>query len=161
MSSAKGDGGGADTWCTPSIVLECVRAVGSIGLDPCTNADNPTAARSIYTPEIDGLAQPWDLDGNGGLVYVNPPYSNVGEWALKAANASAAVPVIMLVAARTDTKWWRQLWGVADAVAFWNGRLKFVGAPTSAPFPSALFGLNVSQRRFRHAFEPVATVVLP
>lgn len=41
MSSAK------DDWQTPAEVLELVRKVGPIVLDPCTTVDNPTGAALI------------------------------------------------------------------------------------------------------------------
>lgn len=162
LSSAR-TGAGKDDWCTPAVVLDRVRKVDPIGLDPCTSRDNPTGASTYYTGDPwDGLAESWNLGDNPyGLVYVNPPYSTCAAWVDKAIAESAFVSVILLVAARPDTKWWRRAWDAADAVAFWRGRLRFVGAPSCAPFPSALFALNLSQRRFKAAFGDVAEVVTP
>lgn len=66
--------GGNDNWCTPEVVLERVRRIAPIGLDPCTTVDNPVGAWRYYTPFEDGLASPWD---GFGLVFVNPPYSQM------------------------------------------------------------------------------------
>ena len=44
----------------------------------------------------------------------------------------------MLIPARTDTVWWHTALSVCSCVCFIKGRLRFQGAPSSAPFPSAL-----------------------
>jgi phage N-6-adenine-methyltransferase len=133
LSSAKMD------WQTPDNVLELVREFGRgvISLDPCTVADNPTGALRYYTPDSDGLSQPWD---GPGLVFCNPPYGReLGPWAWKMrTEATKGAEIIGLVPARTDTRWWHDYVASADAVLFWRGRLKFKGASASAPFPSAL-----------------------
>ena len=46
--------------------------------------------------------------------------------------------MVCLVPARTDTKWFAIIWEYARLIIFLQGRLKFVGAESSAPFPSAL-----------------------
>lgn len=161
MSSAR-TGAGTDVWGTPPNVIERVERVGFIALDPCCDTENSTSKVWCFTEEDDGLAQGWGEHISAGLVYVNFPYSKAAAWAVKCAEeAGKGVPIIVLCAARPDTRWWKVLWDTADAVAFWRGRLRFVGAPASAPFPSALFGMNVSQRRFKAAFDGVATTVLP
>lgn len=136
MSSAKT--GGSDAWQTPDNVLQLVRQVGPIVLDPCTTKLNPTGAQYIVTVVDDGLLGNWDL---GGLVYVNPPYSAVRAWmACCREEAHVGAEIIALVPARTDTRWFQDNCAppLSSAVCFWRGRLKFVGAPQSAPFPSAL-----------------------
>jgi hypothetical protein len=165
MSSAR-TGKGKDDWCTPAVVLDRVRLMGRIALDPCTSVVNPTDADDIFTGIGGASAYSCGLENDwhphNGLVYCNPPYSKMTAWALKmVAEAKKGTPIITLVAARPDTKWWRSMWSVADAVALWRGRLKFVGAPSCAPFPSAVFGINVSQRRMRAVFGDVAEVVVP
>jgi hypothetical protein len=47
--------------------------------------------------------------------------------------------VVMLLPARTDTRWWHDyVIPYASEIRFIRGRLKFGGAKNSAPFPSAL-----------------------
>jgi len=60
MSSAR-TGRGTDGWCTPPEVLERVRRVGPIALDPCTDASNPTGALKYITHDSygGGLAREW------------------------------------------------------------------------------------------------------
>lgn len=58
----------------------------------------------------------------------------------KKASESAAVgaTVVMLLPARTDTKWFHEyICGKAE-IRFIEGRLKFGGAENSAPFPSMI-----------------------
>lgn len=141
MSSAKT--GGRDDWQTPDVVLERVRRLGPIGLDPASTIYNPTGAARTFTKEEDGLTRHW---AGHGLVYVNPPYSEMKVWADKIAREAASVQLVALVAARSDTRWWRRMLESYPIVAFWRGRLKFKGAPSPAPFPSALFFYNIHSR---------------
>lgn len=158
MSSAR-TATGTDTWFTPHEILDRVRRVGPIVLDPCTTADNPVGAMFYFTESVDGLSIPW---GKGGLVWVNWPYSRSATWAEKVAmEAAKGVQIIVLCAARTDTRWWARVWHAADVVAFWRGRVKFSGAASGAPFPSALLGFNVGLRRFKEAFADACLVVTP
>ncbi len=144
------------TWMTPESFLELVRAVGPIGLDPCTSADNPTSAQTYMYPEHgDGLELNWVAVGvyAAGLVFCNPPYGRaLGAWAAKCAEeARLGAEIILLVPARPDTAWFDRLWG-ADALLLWRGRIKFKGATAGAPFPSAVAYWGPRGRRFREAF---------
>lgn len=156
MTSARTNTG-RDDWQTPECVLERVRRVGPIDIDPCTSADNPAGAARYYTPSHDGLAQSWYAPG--GIAYVNPPYSRCLDWIAKcAAEAERGCQIIALVPARTDTRWWQHCW-TADAICFWRGRLKFVGAPASAPFPSAIVYWGREPEKFEAAFGDAGKVV--
>ena len=77
-------------------------------------------------------------------VFCNPPYGRniTGKWVKKAhdtlKSARNRTVVVMLIPARTDTKWFHEY--IYDKpnveIRFLKGRLKFVGAEHSAPFPS-------------------------
>lgn len=151
----------SDDWQTPPAVLERVRRVRPIGLDPCGSPDNPTGAQiNLYPPRDDGLTVPWHPPAFT-LVYVNPPYSTVAAWASKVVREAAADnEIISLVAARPDSRWFfSMVWETATAVCFWKGRLRFVGAPASAPFPSAVVYHGPRSRVFESAFREVGRVV--
>lgn len=124
-------------WETPDDLLDLIRQLGPIALDPATTSANPTRADKIFTPVEDGLAQPWT---SNGLVYCNPPYGReLPKWVTKAAMEGAkGTEIILLVPARTDTKWFQVWASTSDVVCLWKGRLTFKGAPHPAPFPSAL-----------------------
>jgi phage N-6-adenine-methyltransferase len=76
-------------------------------LDPCTTKNNPLGTPNFYTKENDGLKQSWAP----GPVYVNPPYGrDVSKWVEKACwEAKDGSTVVMLLPARTDTKWFQNL----------------------------------------------------
>lgn len=128
-------------WNTPPEVLQLLHQgwPDGVDLDPCSNANSIVEARRAFTIEDDGLAQPWQVPACG-LVYVNPPYGRpLAAWAQKIqAERSHLKAIVTLVPARTDTAWWRTLVTGASHVIFLAGRLRFLGARASAPFPSAL-----------------------
>jgi phage N-6-adenine-methyltransferase len=165
MSSAR-TGAGRDDWQTPPEVLDCVRRIAPIDLDPCTAPGNPTGASRFFTAQDDALSiEDWNP---GGLVYVNWPYSQARAWAKAVRDQELLTthPILCLVPARTDTRWWRMMLGPASAVAFWRGRIGFVGAPVTAsgkrqgaPFPSAMIAFNLAPRRLELAFRGVADVM--
>lgn len=122
-----------ETWETPADLFAQLDAEFRFELDVCASAANAKCER-YFTEAIDGLAQHWQ-----GVCWMNPPYGDViGEWVAKAHEAGdAGATVVCLVPARTDTAWW---WDHARhaEVRFLRGRLRFVGADSSAPFPSAV-----------------------
>jgi phage N-6-adenine-methyltransferase len=163
--------GGKDTWRTPPAVLDLVRKVGcgNIGLDPCTDAANPTDALDFVCPPADGLSVPWL---GHGLVFVNPPYSSATRWIAKCADEMSHAPpnpdedqIIALVPARVDTRWWHASAVTACAVCFWKGRIKFLRPDgekaQSATFPSAVLYWGLSPVRFKFHFQSFGWVVTP
>lgn len=141
-------------WQTPDHVLDVVRQVGPIYLDPCSVESNPTGAERVFTPATDGLRNTWggSLDYQA-LVYVNPPYGReVKDWADKAiAEAARGIPIVMLTASRPGAAWCQRVMASADVLCFWRGRIRFRGAPASAPFDS-LFSAWNCRGRFVDAF---------
>jgi hypothetical protein len=133
-------------WCTPEALLVRIRQFAPIGLDPCSNECSIVGATTEWTLRENGLARPW---AGHGLVFVNPPYSRetVTAWVAKCASEGAGTDIIGLLPARTDTRWWQRYCAPRKALAggpgsaavcFLRGRLRFLGAPQSATFPSAL-----------------------
>lgn len=155
------------TWQTPDVVLELVRKVGPIGLDPCTTKKNPTGARRFFTPREDGLATSWEESGlkvpydapADELAYVNPPYGRgLPEWTGKVIAEGYAMrlsrkALVYLVPARTDTAWWRSASDNANARCLWRGRIRFKGADAGAPFPSAFFYWGPRPHHFCDVFQ--------
>ena len=121
-----------DLWETPQTFFDELNQEFGFTLDACAVPDNAKCER-YYTPEQDGLSQPWD-----GVVWCNPPYGrDVGEWVQRGLMASKdGATVVMLLPARTDTKWFHDyIYGKAE-IRFVRGRLKFGGAiaPRSHPW---------------------------
>ena len=122
-----------DLWGTPQDLFDELDAEFHFDLDVCAMPENAKCER-YYTPEQDGLAQEWT-----GTCWCNPPYGRqIGKWVKKASECGGTV--VMLVPARTDTKWFHDyIYGKAE-IRFLRGRLHFVSAGgavmDSAPFPS-------------------------
>jgi hypothetical protein len=152
---------------TPESVLAVVREFDDIVLDPCTTSDNPTKAAVFLTRQRSGLAECWSGviadSGGAGVTFWNPPYSRgqVLRWAEKAVTEweRNSVESIGLVIADTSTRATQWLLARANAGAFWNKRIRFVGAD-GAKFANALFYLGERQGRFRRVFEQHATVLV-
>jgi len=142
-------------WNTPEEVLELVRKVAPIGLDPCSNVTSKVKASAAWLSG--GLEVDW---GGFGLVYVNPPYGReLKQWAFKIiAEQNKGTEIIALVPSRTDTQWFQMLFEQCDRVCFWKGRITFVGAPAPAPFPSAVFYFGHRPKDFEIAFEDTGIV---
>lgn len=136
---------------TPPYVLAPVReALGGIGLDPCTEHDNPTGADVFYTVVDDGLTAPWCGLDWFPTVYVNPPYSRAKEpWVRRCIDqGDGGQKVALLIPAHTDTRIFHEAMQTASAVCFIKGRVKFGvlrnnRRQEAASHPSALIGWNV------------------
>jgi site-specific DNA-methyltransferase (adenine-specific) len=153
-----------EDWCTPAGLLDLVRDVAPIALDPCSNPHSIVGAKVEWRLDRDGdsLVKPWA--DHGGMVYVNPPYGRkTGLWVQKcAAVAAAGGNVIALLPARTDTRWFHA-WcvpRVSDAVVFLRGRLTFLGAPGPAPFPSMIVHWGNRKTMVQRAFAGAGKVWL-
>jgi site-specific DNA-methyltransferase (adenine-specific) len=123
-----------DEWATPQDLFDRLDACFHFTLDPCATDENHKAPK-YYTREQDGLKQDW----GGEIIWCNPPYGRtIGEWIKRCAEHQGIA--VMLIPARTDTRWWHQyIDGNPNAsVHFIKGRLKFGGAKNPAPFPSAI-----------------------
>ena len=100
---------------------------------------------NFYTEAEDGLSKSWQ----GHASFVNPPYGRgIERWIAKAYKESREenTKVVMLIPARTDTKYWHNYVMKADEVYFVKGRLKFGDSENSAPFPSAVVVFEGSNR---------------
>lgn len=124
----------SDLWETPKELFDELNAEFHFDLDACALPENAKCPR-YYSPDQDGLLQPWD-----GAAWCNPPYGrDVGRWVQKAArSALSGATVVMLLPARTDTRWFHKWIYRKAEIRFLRGRLKFGGAKNSAPFPSMI-----------------------
>ncbi len=122
-------------WETPAEFFAKQNARWHFTLDVCASPWN-TKCERFFTELDDGLLQRWT-----GRCWMNPPYGReIVKWVQKAA-VESRVPgtvVVALLPARTDTRWWGDWVAPYARVTFIRGRLKFVGATSGAPFPSAL-----------------------
>ena len=141
FSSAKQD------WETPPEVFDPLNEEFDFTLDVCATHKN-RKCHNYFGKSIDGLFCGW-----GGKCWMNPPYGReISKWVLKAWQETQLLErtetelVCCLLPARTDTRWWHEyIWDEKKhrprygvEVRFLKGRIKFVGAPHPAPFPSCI-----------------------
>lgn len=128
-SSVRGD------WETPHDLFAQFDAEFHFTLDVCATRTNAKCVEFI-PPEWNGLEQNWGRH----VCWMNPPYGReIGAWMQKALISSIyGATVVCLVPSRTDTRWWHNYAMKADERRFLKGRVRFVGAKSSAPFPSAI-----------------------
>lgn len=121
-----------DKWETPQDFFDKLDDEFHFTLDVCALPENKKCS-NYYTPEQDGLAMPWT-----GVCWCNPPYGRqIGQWVRRALFASVSgATVVMLLPARTDTRWFHEYIYGKGEIRFIRGRLKFGGADNAAPFPS-------------------------
>lgn len=113
----------SDEWRTPSDLYKALDAEFKFQFDPCPMDENRN-----------GLLVEWKSPA-----YVNPPYSDVLAWIEKAyLEFKAGKTIVMLLPARTCTKWFHEYALKATELRFIRGRLKFGDAKHPAPFPSVL-----------------------
>jgi hypothetical protein len=68
-------------------------------------------AKKYYTQAEDGLIQPWS-----GLVWCNPPYSNIAPWIDRLNNHRNGIALLP----HTKGSWRREIWNKADGIVEWN-----------------------------------------
>ena len=121
-------------WYTPQETFDSLDKEFGFTLDPCCTHENAKCALH-FTKDDDGLNQDWGTE----IVFMNPPYGRtIKEWMCKAYESSLnGATVVCLVPARTDTAWWHD-YAMKGEYRLLRGRLKFGGALTNAPFPSAV-----------------------
>ena len=125
-----------DEWYTPIDFYNELNKEFNFNLDPCATADNHKCAK-YFTKADNGLVQSW----GGYKVFCNPPYGRtIGTWVEKAYNEAQKKDtlVVMLLPARTDTKWFHSFIYHNAEIRFIKGRLKFGGCKNSVPFPSMI-----------------------
>ena len=155
MSSTKMD------WQTPQAFFDKLNQEFNFTLDPATNGTNALCSK-FFTEAQDALAQSWQ----GETCYVNPPYGRVlKNWIRKAYEESQDpnTTVVMLIPARTDTKYWHEYVMQASEIRFVQGRLKFGGGQTDdpAPFPSAVVVFKGGHNGQQSMYGPVVSGVKP
>lgn len=125
-------------WCTPQKTFDELNDEFNFTLDPAATSESAKCAK-YYTPKNDGLINTWA----GNTVFCNPPYGKeIGNWVKKAHDEhyKHGATIVMLMPARTDTKYFHKYIYKKAEIRFLKGRLKFTdeqgNVAGSAPFPS-------------------------
>lgn len=124
-----------DEWETPQDLFNELNQEFHFTLDPCASTDNHKCEK-WYSRSDDGLSKSW----SGETVFVNPPYgSEIQKWVAKcAAENKGGVVCVMLLPARTDTRWFHEYIYHKAEVRFIKGRIRFGNSKWNAPFPSMI-----------------------
>ena len=135
--------GATREWYTPRSLFDALGL--RFDLDPASPMSGPVPwvpADKFYSPRENGLAQPWR-----GRVWLNPPYGPPGiAFVQKMVEHGHG---IMLVPARTETRWFQYAATNADVVTFLRDRLHFIredGYQARASFASVLMGFGPTCR---------------
>ena len=123
-------------WGTPQALFDELDREFHFDLDIAASDDNHKCAK-YYTKKTDGLAHQGDW---AGTVWCNPPYGReIGKW-VEACSKYTGGTCVMLLPARTDTKWFHDYIYKDKRVEirFIPGRLHFNESKNSAPFPSMI-----------------------
>lgn len=128
FSSASGD------WSTPQDFYDKLNKEFHFTLDPCADDLNHKCAK-YFTKAQDGLHQDW----SGETVFCNPPYGRtISRWVEKAYNEvyrGECSCVVLLVPARTDTRWFHQYIYHKAEIRFIRKRLSLVAPNRMLLFP--------------------------
>lgn len=123
----------SEDWETPQSLFDQLNEKYHFTLDVCASHENKKCER-YFSKDQDGLKQAWS-----GVCWCKPPYGRkIAEWIEKAVKSNATV--VMLLPARTDTKWFHEWVLPYGEITFLRGRLKFNEKTNKnpAPFPSMI-----------------------
>lgn len=121
-------------WATPIKFFEELNKEFNFTLDPCATLENHKC-KKFYTIQENGLIQDWKDE----VVFCNPPYGReLPLWVKKCyeEHKKNNITVVMLIPARTDTRYFHDYIYNQSEIRFIKGRLKFNDCKQSAPFPS-------------------------
>ena len=129
----------SDEWETPCSLFSMLDDHFHFTLDPCSTDLNHKCS-NYFTLIDNGLSKSW----NGHVVFVNPPYSDISSWVKKCYYEwkNNNIIIVLLIPARTDTRYFHDyIYHYAD-IYFIKGRLKFSNSKKGAPFPSIVCVYN-------------------
>lgn len=125
----------SNEWATPQDLFNELDREFRFTLDPCADETNHKCDR-YYTVNDDGLSQDW----SGERVFCNPPYGRpVDRWVRKCFEevyCGKCSLAVMLLFAKTDTKWFHNYIYNKAEIRFLKGRVRFGNQRNDAPFPS-------------------------
>jgi phage N-6-adenine-methyltransferase len=134
-------------WETPHDLFDKLNKEFHFDLDPCATKENAKCP-SYYTKTQNGLEQDWF-----GNVFVNPPFREVAKWVEKAYNevrARRAKIVVLLIAARTDTRWFHKYLRPYAVLRFIKGRLTYSKSKNPCPFPVLIAVLEADDLTYHY-----------
>jgi phage N-6-adenine-methyltransferase len=132
-------------WDTPESLFDLLNKEFNFNCDLAATKES-AKCKKYFDKSVDGLKQTWI-----GTCWLNPPYgdptSKMVDWIKAAYTYTQYDPdltVVMLIPARTNTKWWHNYCMKAKEVRFICGRPKFGDAKHGLPQPLAIIIFNKS-----------------
>lgn len=139
-------------WETPESLFQPLRKEFDIRLDVCASETN-TKCKAYIDRKMNAFNCNWhimlDTISNDNIAaWMNPPYGRgIDKWVKKAHEESVkGATIVALLPARTDTSWFHNYIHNKHEVRFLRGRVKFVDAKSSAPFPSMIVIFKPNKR---------------
>ena len=142
LSSVHYDLSEKDDWQTPPELINDLAEAVNIDIDPCAHENTTHGDVNLRLEDgDDGLKDSWvdAVDGDGGVAFVNPPFSYKKDWLETAVEEvqNGLDTVIFLTPDGTDTKsWWHQyIAEYSSYCCFCEGRVVFLedGEKTGRP----------------------------
>lgn len=131
-------------WSTPQELFDELNAEFHFTLDPASTHQN-AKCKKHFTMEDDGLSKDWKNE----TVFCNPPYGReIPKWVQKCHDEwkKNNITVVMLIPARTDTRYFHDFIYKKAELRFIKGRVKFIDENGDdsgcAPFPSMIVIFN-------------------
>lgn len=124
---------------------EFVRAVearfGKLYWDLAATAENSKTGIRFLSPKDNSLSIKWHL--YAGLLWLNPPFSNIAPWARKCRDeARMGAKILFLTPASIGSNWFRDFVHGEALVLALNGRITFVGHEQPYPKDCMLSGFG-------------------
>ena len=120
-------------WQTPPEIFNPLNDEFGFTVDAAATDENALLPR-YWTKREDSIKQDW----SGERIWCNPPYGRDQQLFVRKAAKLEAEVAVLLIPARTDTRIWHECIFPMAEIRFVKGRIQFVGAPSGAPFPSAV-----------------------
>lgn len=132
-----------DIWTPWAFIRAVERKFGPIAVDLAAS-DGSAKARCYITEATDSLSQDWAKLLDGGLGWLNCPFSDIAPWALKcAAEMEQGAKILLLVPGSIGANWyWNWVEPYADVYSV--GRMVFdncynkKGELVTTPYPKDL-----------------------
>lgn len=131
-------------WVTPQYLFDYLNRIFNFEVDAAATKEN-TKCPIFFDKETNGLYQKWDK-----TTWCNPPYDrNLFAWVYHAEKNHYwhNNTIVMLIPARTDTKYFHYAVKHGAKIVFIKGRLKFSNSNNYAPFPSMLVIFDMQNYR--------------
>jgi len=121
-----------DHIATPPRIIDDLNKHFNFDFDPCP-----------LMSDFDGLSDEMEW---GDSNFINPPYSGIKKWILKAIKDTKK-RCVFLIPARISSKYWREnVWEKADVIYFFTEGVTFVGYDTTYPTPMSVVVFNHGKR---------------